>query len=247
MRKATAECNLITLRPDIADLWHPTNNGDATPDMFLTKSKKKVWWRCRNGHEWQARIEHLTSGFVCPFCSGHRASKENNIASLFPEVAKHWHPFRNRGLRPQEFRPGSVKAVWWKCLRCGNEFQSPIASMTKERAIGCSVCRKRAVAENSRRLGILRSGSLASRYPKLAKEWHPNKNGSITPLDRSPGSQERVWWLCKNGHEWEALIGSRSRGTGCPQCLRMRSPKSTRSRSTPRGHRGSLRPREPPI
>src|SRR5690606_28464881 len=27
-----------------------------------------------------------------------------------------------------------------------------------------------------------------------------------------------AWWLCKNGHQWQALIASRTRGTSCPYC-----------------------------
>ncbi|MBF0217854.1 MAG: zinc-ribbon domain-containing protein [Candidatus Omnitrophica bacterium] len=38
--------------------------------------------------------------------------------------------------------------------------------------------------------------------PSLAKEWHPTKNGKLTPKDVTPGSDRKVWWQCKKGHEW---------------------------------------------
>ena len=31
-------------------------------------------------------------------------------------------------------------------------------------------------------------------------------------------SNKKVWWQCKKGHEWEATVGSRAMGTGCPYC-----------------------------
>ncbi len=61
--------------------------------------------------------------------------------------------------------------------------------------------------------------SLAKEYPELAKEWHPTKNGQLTPDKVKPHSDIVVWWLCpKCGYEYEASIGHRSYGTGCPKC-----------------------------
>jgi hypothetical protein len=52
----------------------------------------------------------------------------------------------------------------------------------------------------------------------LAKEWHPTKNGSLTPRDVTTGSNKKAWWLCSRGHEWESAIHSRNNGHGCPYC-----------------------------
>lgn len=54
--------------------------------------------------------------------------------------------------------------------------------------------------------------------PKLAKEWHPTKNGTLTPKDVTPKSGKKVWWLCEKKHEWKAQISMRAYGTGCPIC-----------------------------
>lgn len=54
--------------------------------------------------------------------------------------------------------------------------------------------------------------------PKLIKEWHPKKNGSLSPNDFSAGSNYNAWWLGECGHEWHAKIKDRSKGTGCPIC-----------------------------
>ncbi|NNL75984.1 MAG: zinc-ribbon domain-containing protein [Desulfobacterales bacterium] len=56
--------------------------------------------------------------------------------------------------------------------------------------------------------------------PNLVKEWHPTKNGTLKPSDVTPGSGKKVWWICEAGHEWQAVIYSRSRGSGCRFCNR---------------------------
>ena len=38
-----------------------------------------------------------------------------------------------------------------------------------------------------------------SLYPDLVKEWHPTKNGDLTPNDFTHGSGKKVWWLCPKG------------------------------------------------
>ena len=54
--------------------------------------------------------------------------------------------------------------------------------------------------------------------PDLIMEWHPSRNTPLHPRDVTPGSGKKVWWLCPEGHEWQAAVYSRSRGSGCPQC-----------------------------
>jgi hypothetical protein len=60
--------------------------------------------------------------------------------------------------------------------------------------------------------------------PKLASEWHPTKNSNLTPRDVTPNSDKKVWWLCSKNknHEWDAVIGSRNNGNGCPYCSKRR-------------------------
>ena len=59
--------------------------------------------------------------------------------------------------------------------------------------------------------------TLADTHLKLAKEWHPTKN-KVNPSTVLSGSDKKEWWKCNIGHEWEASIGNRSRGSGCPYC-----------------------------
>jgi len=55
--------------------------------------------------------------------------------------------------------------------------------------------------------------------PDLIKEWHPTKNGKSNPRNVTCDHAEDVWWLCENGHEWEATVKSRMLGDKCPFCV----------------------------
>ena len=46
----------------------------------------------------------------------------------------------------------------------------------------------------------------------LMKEWNYEKNGDLKPENFMPNSNKKVWWKCKEGHEWEAVISSRTAG-----------------------------------
>ena len=59
---------------------------------------------------------------------------------------------------------------------------------------------------------------LAEKREKLLAQWHPTKNGVITPSDVSPFSHRKVWWCCERGHEWQAVVKSRQSGAKCPVC-----------------------------
>ena len=63
-----------------------------------------------------------------------------------------------------------------------------------------------------------KENSLATKSPEIASEWHPTRNGYVTPEMISYASGRKVWWLGKCGHEWQMIVESRNRGANCPFC-----------------------------
>lgn len=217
-KRISRDSSFAALHPAAAALWHPTRNLKFTPETLGPKSNKVVWWVCPKGHEWQAKVEHLGRGCGCPYCSGHRVCADNNLGFLMPDVALRWHPTQNGTLTPFDVVPGSDKNVWWLCGK-GHVWRARVASMTKERGIGCKLCQAEAASERNRKRGITNSGSLADTFPNLAAEWHQTRNGRWTPHDVSPKSGKRIWWICQRGHEWATRVITRTRQeTGCPEC-----------------------------
>ena len=208
-RIATQDYNLAVRYPGLIKDWHPTKNGTLTPMDVLPASHKEAWWKCEKGHEWDARIANRTIiGQTCPYCSNKRVGTDYNLAVRFPAVAKEWHPTKNGNLTPFNFTPGSGRKVWWKCEK-GHEWDARIANRATL-GRGCPYCSNKLVGTDN---------NLGVKFPELAKEWHPTKNGNLTARDVVPGSRKKVWWKCKSDHTWEAVIASRARGRGCSTCL----------------------------
>ena len=202
--------DLATTHPEIAKQWHPTKNGNLKPTDVVIGSRMKVWWKCENGHEWEAIIDSRNRGQGCPYCAGKYVIEgENDLATLYPEIAKEWHPTKNGDLKPTQVHSKSIKRVWWQC-ELGHEWESTIASRTHSDA-KCPYCANKKV--------LIGYNDLVTTHPDIAKEWHPTKNGNLKPTDVVAGSDRKVWWKCEFSHEWEANIKSRTKlNTGCPYC-----------------------------
>ena len=66
--------------PDLVLEWNYEKNGQITPRDVRAGSKKKVWWKCKVGHEWQAAISSRAKGRGCPICN-------KEYKTSFPEQA----------------------------------------------------------------------------------------------------------------------------------------------------------------
>ncbi len=207
--------------PSLASEWHPTKNGDLKPTEVTVSSGKRVWWRCSKSHEWQATVNNRTLGYGCPYCSNKKVQQgENDLATINPSLASEWHPTKNGDLKPTDVTIGSSKKVWWKCSK-GHEWQALISNRSK--GSGCPTCWNLSFPQ---RISIPKPcKALACLNPTLASEWHPTKNGDLTPTDITVGSSKRVWWMCSKGHEWQATVNDRNNGSGCPICGRINRAK----------------------
>ena len=200
--------DLQTVNPDLAKEWNYNKNFGLTPMDVMPNSGKKVWWKCANGHEWQATIAHRNDGSGCPYCSGRYViTGENDLKTINPDLANEWNYKRNGGLKPAHFLANSHEKVWWKCSN-GHEWQATIDSRNTGR--GCPYCASQKILKGY--------NDLLTINPTLAKEWNHEKNDKLTPSDVMPNSNKKVWWKCSNGHEWQAMVSSRNKGACCPYC-----------------------------
>lgn len=198
--------SLAELDPELAAEWHLTLN-ECGPAAVPAGSNLRVWWKCEQGHEWQAVVNsrHRT-GVGCGVCSNRRYLKgTNDLRSVRPDLAYEWHPSKNES-DPADVHSGTSRTVWWMCER-GHEWQSPV--LNRVSGANCLVCSNRVV-----QLGF---NDLQSINPSLASEWNFSRNPN-TPSDVYGASRENAWWLCSSGHEWEARIAHRNAGSGCPSC-----------------------------
>jgi len=201
--------------PRVARQWHPVNNGEFKASDFPPRSSVVAWWQCRKdvNHEWQSSLVSRTNtpNDTCPYCSNQKVSATNSLQAKLPELAKEWHPTRNKSLQPDQVVAGSTMKVWWRCREDErHQWQAQIAN--RANGNGCPYCAGRRVSDLN---------SLAKRFPKIAAQLHPTKNGSLKASKISQASPDLVWWKCKKGpdHEWQATVINRTHGgTNCPAC-----------------------------
>lgn len=135
------ENSLLFSNPTLAKEWNYEKNGNLRPENVSKNSSKKVWWKCNKEHEWQATIDHRTSGYGCPYCAGRYAIEgKNDLKTINPTLADEWNYEKNGDLMPQNFTASSGKKVWWKCKN-GHEWQATIHNRNK--GTGCPYCSKR--------------------------------------------------------------------------------------------------------
>ena len=130
------------------------------------------------------------------------------LKNAYPEKTVEWYYKKNCGFGPEDFSYGSKVVAWWKCP-VGHIYDMRILDRTLKGS-NCSYC-------NGKR--VCKENLLSRLFPKIAREWHPDKNGELKPDEVIAGSHNKVWWQCKHGHSWQASIKSRTaQGSGCSVC-----------------------------
>ena len=152
-----------------------------------------------------------------------------SLAEARPDLAKEWNYEKNGDLKPEDVSCGCNKKVWWKLpydvpddypvehLRGKHfEFEWEASINNRTRGAGCPYF-----------YGRVWKGfnDLQTVNPELARQWHPTKNGNLTPTQIAAKSNKKVWWLFPYDDpntgkhfefEWQAIISSRNAGLGCP-------------------------------
>jgi predicted nucleic acid-binding Zn-ribbon protein len=342
--------------PELAAEWHPTLNAPMTPFDVRPRGGASVWWRCRLGHEWKAKVAPRAVGIGCPRCSTIGVSQRETrlrfelaaaglpVAHDHPRIAvggrrpvqadivmpslrlvveydgSYYHASKVRadrdqttalteagwtvlrvreeplpslgghevfvsptepikslalkvlhaldslgyvapmhdqyrqdpdvwaeydanealnkirarslvtenpllaqefdqaknGMGPEAVHPGSMSKSWWQCRMCGHEWKSVVASRVAGR--GCPRC---GVARRAAQRAVpLPGNSFEDLHPDVAKEWHPTRNGTLTPSQVAAASNKVVWWQCPSGHEWQARVAFRREYGRCRECRR---------------------------
>ncbi|WP_159601288.1 zinc-ribbon domain-containing protein [Agromyces humi] len=205
---APAKPTLPDVNSALAAEWHPTLNGTLDVASILPMSGRKVWWLCGRGHTWEAKVSRRSQGSGCPVCAGKQVLPGvNDLATRFPRVAAEWHHERNGTLTASEVFPMSKKTAWWQCGH-DHEWEAAIADRTG--GAGCPVCAGRRVVAGVNDLG--------TSHPEIAVQWNTERNRGLTPQMVTAGSGRYVHWICADGHTWEAVVISRTLGSGCPAC-----------------------------
>lgn len=245
---------LCDAHPDIAAEWcHKKNAGWGSEDLSRG-SGTKVWWTCKNcSKNYKATISSRTSNKSgCPYCAHHIVSEKNSLMLNYPDLAAEWHPTLNVSLKLSDMMYGSSKEVYWLCGKCNHTWKIEVCARTLIGS-GCPTCYQQKLLDNRQNIPrgrhnniVLTEDSTPELFyynisprskkislfdfdPQLAQQWHPYKNGSVTPHDISKGSDALAWWKCHVApdHEWQTPVVYRTTNKhGCPFCTNYRLTES---------------------
>jgi len=204
--------DLATVRPDLAARWHPTLNGNFSPEHVTAGSHNMAWWVCPKGHEFDMAISKATRPNAgCPVCSGKRLFVgQNDLATTHPEILAAWSPL-NTLVTPQNVQAGTTsRKVLWRCQK-GHDYSATPAN----KVLGgteCPYCAGQKV--------LAGFNDMETTHPELARQFHPTQNGNLTTKNTVAGSSKILVWICdaNTNHIWKAAGYSRVTGSGCPFC-----------------------------
>lgn len=223
---------LSEYRPDLFQQIHPTLNRGLNFARVGTGTRRRIWWLCSESsadfaHEYcvaPANRVHPSGG--CPYCSGLRPIPGvSDFATLAKQAVPGFEPLSEFSstqplmkdpdtwekvpIDPRRVSPRSNLTANWICPDCS--FPYPATFNDRFGGQGCPACAGKKV-----HIGV---NDLAFLEPDISSEWHPTKNGALTPQDFVRFSNKQAHWKCDKGHEWSAVIVSRTKmRSGCPSC-----------------------------
>jgi len=146
---------------------------------------------------------------------GLKPPPEESYAVTHPEIASQWHPTKNGEKTPFDVTHGSGEDIWWVCPKSKlHDYQFKVVERT--RGYNCPFCHGSRVAPDT---------CLTYKFPEIAAEWHPKKNGNLKPEDVTASYSKKVHWFCPIHPDAEWYVSpnqrtSREEGRGCPGCAK---------------------------
>lgn len=138
--KVITEFNSLASRyPEVAKYFDSEKNG-ITPDKISYGSSKKYFWFDDLGHSYKKSPKSRVKGSACPYCTSSNTkllSGFNDLATLFPDVAKDWDYKKNK-TSPDKVLSKTKKRAWWLCSK-GHSWSCPIGNRTGSHS-GCPHC-----------------------------------------------------------------------------------------------------------
>ena len=190
--------SLAESHPELAREWHPTKNGDRTPEHFTFGSNVRIWWlcpeaclSCGGAHEWEASTNnHTWEGMPtgCPVCSGLSVCECSSLAALRLDLMTQWDCAGNKGLDPEQISLQSHRKVSWVCSLHG-PWRAVVSDRVK--GSGCPQCAVQIRVENHSKRGPLKD-----EHPELVAQMHPTKNAHINLDKVTSGSSIKAVWVC---------------------------------------------------
>lgn len=184
--------------PELKKLWDYDKNDDIK--NYTAGMHKKVAWRCKRSHSWEAKIFYMVRRKEKGYCLDCRMIDNDRFLSKeeYPDLFSEWD-FEKNVEDFTNITKGSNKKLWWRCPK-NHSYPSDIPSRIRGR--GCSICAGR------------KQTTLSEDFPNLVKEWN-----DIEDINNfTSGSMYPAQWKCSKNHIYQEVIRQRVKHKGCPIC-----------------------------
>lgn len=151
-KKVNETNNLKSKYPELAKTWDYNKNGTLTPENVYFSSRTRIWWicpKCKKSFQAPICSRIKSDSYECDECMHKSIGKANQLiavkrsGSMYDHkspLIKEWDFDKNNPLTPHDVTIKSGKRVWWKCSKCGHEWEARIVDRTNGRK--CQKCRK---------------------------------------------------------------------------------------------------------
>lgn len=192
--------------PDLLAAW----DEDIPPETVSITRGGPAHFICPNGHHPnQSPYSYFMDG--CMVCRGlaTKAQPSGGLRASNPELTEEWlRAVDGDKYTPDNVKSGSKRKVIWRCMACGHEWEATVRSRELRMNNCCPECGK-----------VM--GSLAWKYPEVARAWSPNNPVSPWNIKPYSGLDFKPEWVCPDNpdHVWTCDVRTMLKKKGkCPFC-----------------------------
>ena len=183
--------DVFTVCPECKEMWDWEKNVGIDPYHLLPGSRTRIHLKCKRGHEFQRTVNTFIKSPKCSECE----KTKINISNI-SYMVKQWDFIKNNDIDINLTSSNSKDIVWWKCKKCGYEWQAQIYTRKRSKGL-CPCCDSRTIIKK----GVT---DLFTMVPYLKQDYDTQKNINVDAAKLSTTTADAVWWKCHIcGYEWK--------------------------------------------
>ena len=183
--------------------------------------KNLLFWKCRTcSFEWNALLSNRLKGTGCPECNrnNHASNQVSRSLARNGSVADNERLLSQWSLKnkvdPSQVSAVSIVKYEWIC-EIGHSWVTTPG--LRSGGQNCPFCTAKESTNRYREEKALAGKSFGHLYPELVATVSPGQDIDFFKI--LTGSHLVVTWSCEScSKEWDAPVGRRANGSGCPHC-----------------------------
>lgn len=201
--------DVLTLVPDINEVFSQVMNPDIDLSKLGIGSKKRVVWSCREcGRSWEtelhSRIQYADGKYSLLKCPHFNTTKRDHgdirYVSDMPGMMRFWDPENTSD--PHTLPDNSTTNVNLLCSVCGYKWTSSPVSFFRN-SMKCPACEQHRAVQP----GV---NDIFTVVPDLKRFYNQDDNPDVDPSKLGVGSRQVIRWKCPVcSRTWDAQVNTR--------------------------------------